>query len=79
MANKYLYLFPSTDDLKAVFAQDKGRSLGNSHKEGFTPKEDIVLKGGTAYDISLWRSETKNGTPQIQVTIKEKEKADIPF
>ncbi len=45
MSRKYLNMFPG-DDLKGSMTNWGKKPLASSHKEGFTPQEDIVLKAG---------------------------------
>lgn len=70
MSKQYLNLFPG-DDLKGSMSSWGNKPLANSHKEGFTPKEDIILKAGENYKLTVWKGETKNsGYPTVSVAIE---------
>jgi hypothetical protein len=70
MSKQYLNLFPG-DELKGSMSSWGNKPLANSHKEGFTPKEDIVLKAGENYKLTVWKGETKNsGYPTVSVVIE---------
>jgi len=70
MSKQYLNLFPG-DDLKGSMSSWGNKPLANSHKEGFTPKEDIILKAGENYKLTVWKGETKNsGYPTVSVVIE---------
>lgn len=70
MSKQYLNMFPG-DDLKESMKSYSNKPLANSHKEGFSPKEDIVLKAGENYKLTVWKGETKaTGFPTVSVVIE---------
>jgi hypothetical protein len=71
MSRKYLNMFPG-DDLKGSMTNWGKKPLASSHKEGFTPQEDIVLKAGQPYKLTLWQGTTKNtGYPTVSLAVEE--------
>jgi len=70
MTKQYLNLFPG-DELKSSMSSFGNKPLANSHSEGFTPKEDIILRSGENYKLTVWKGTTKNtGAPTVSVVIE---------
>tara|TARA_R100000742_G_C4279496_1_gene104229 strand:+ start:3331 stop:3618 length:288 start_codon:yes stop_codon:yes gene_type:complete len=70
MTKKYVNMFPG-DDLKNAMSSFGKKPLGKSHSQGFTPKEDIVLKAGQTYSLTLWSGTTQNGHPSLSLAIED--------
>ena len=70
MSKQYLNMFPG-DDLKGSMQNWGKKPLAKSHKEGFVPQQDIVLKAGEAYSLTLWQGTTKNtGYPTVSLVVE---------